>query len=88
MHHNIALSPDLIEQTDSIVGKERRDQFVAEAVEEKLRSLRLAAFEEVAGSLAGVDIPGWESSAAAAEWVHNLRYHPDRLAGVGEPENR
>jgi hypothetical protein len=33
----------------------------------------LKLFDRMAGSLADVDIPGWESSEAAEQWVEELR---------------
>jgi metal-responsive CopG/Arc/MetJ family transcriptional regulator len=68
------LSAELIKEIDAEVGPRKRSQFVQQAVEEKLRRQRLrASIKEMAGSLADVDIPGWESSEAAAEWVRALR---------------
>jgi hypothetical protein len=64
----------LIAEIDAQVGSRNRNQFIQEAVEEKLRRQRLkASLAEMAGSLADVDIPGWEASEAAAEWVRALR---------------
>jgi hypothetical protein len=65
---------ELVEKIDALVGPRKRSRFVQEAVEEKLRRQRLqASLAEMAGSLADVDIPGWETPEAAAEWVHALR---------------
>jgi hypothetical protein len=65
---------DLVEAIDTLVGKRRRSQFIAEAVAAELRRRRLsAALAEMKGSLADVDIPGWETPESAAEWVRALR---------------
>jgi hypothetical protein len=71
---HVLLPDELIESVDALVGQRRRSQFIAETVAEELRRRRLsAALEQMAGSLADVDIPGWETPEAAAEWVRALR---------------
>lgn len=65
---------ELIEEIDAQVGPRKRSRFVQEAVEKKLRREKmLASLAEMAGSLAECDIPDWETSEAAAEWVRALR---------------
>ena len=64
----------LIDEIDALVGPRKRSQFIEEAAGEKLRQERLrAALPEMAGSLADVDIPGWETPESAAAWVRSLR---------------
>ena len=71
---HIVMPAELVEEIDAQVGPRRRSRFVQEAVEEKLHRQRLqASLTEMAGSLADVDIPGWETPEAAAEWVRALR---------------
>ena len=71
---HIVMPAELVEEIDAQVGPRRRSRFVQEAVEEKLRRQRLqASLTEMAGSLADVDIPGWETPEGAAEWVRALR---------------
>ena len=71
---HIVMPTELVEEIDAQVGPRRRSRFVQEAVEEKLRRQRLqTSLSEMAGSLADVDIPGWETPEAAAEWVRALR---------------
>jgi metal-responsive CopG/Arc/MetJ family transcriptional regulator len=71
---HVVLPDELIEAIDALVGQRRRSQFIAETVAEELRRRRLhAALDEMAGSLADVDIPGWETREAAAAWVRALR---------------
>lgn len=70
----IAMPKIHVETVDALVGKPRRSQFIAESIAAELRRRRLsAALAEMGGSLADVDIPGWETSEAAAEWVRALR---------------
>lgn len=76
---HIAISPDLIEEVDRLVGPRRRSQFFVDAVKEKIRRERLlAAANRAAGTLADVDVPGWGTSEEAREWVVRLR-EEDRL---------
>lgn len=79
---HLSLPKDLVESVDEIVGSRGRSRFVADAVAEKLRRVKLAdAAARVAGSLADVDIRGWESSRAAAEWVRASRRASDERLG-------
>jgi metal-responsive CopG/Arc/MetJ family transcriptional regulator len=74
MRTHVVMPKELVEEIDAEVGPRKRSQFVKEAVEEKLaRRRRVAAFEAVAGSLADVDIPGWETSESTARWVRAQR---------------
>jgi hypothetical protein len=60
---------DLVAAIDGVVGRRHRDRFIAKTLAAELRRRRLKrALDEVAGSLADVDIPGWETPEAAAEW--------------------
>ena len=71
---HIVMPVELVEEIDAQVGPRKRSRFVQEAVEEKLRRQRLqTSLAEMAGSLADVDIPGWETPETAAEWVRALR---------------
>ena len=71
---HIVMPAELVKAIDAEVGPRKRSRFVQEAVEEKLRRQRLqTSLAEMAGSLADVDIPGWETPEAAAEWVRALR---------------
>ncbi len=83
---HVVMPDDLVEEVDRLVGRRRRSQFVTEAVRAKLQRERLLiAVEEVAGSLADVSIPGWETSESAAEWVRSLRRDSDRRTEPAEP---
>jgi hypothetical protein len=74
MRTHVVMPRDVVETIDTLVGRRGRSKFLAEAAEEKLRRLRLLrAANEVAGSLASVDIPGWETPEAVSEWVRSMR---------------
>jgi hypothetical protein len=65
---------ELVESIDALVGRRHHGQFIAESVAAELRRRRMSeALAEMDGSLAGIDIPGWETPEAAAEWVRALR---------------
>jgi metal-responsive CopG/Arc/MetJ family transcriptional regulator len=89
MRAHVIVPDDLIAEVDKLVGPRKRSEFFVEAVREKLRRDRLmAAAEAAAGSLIGVDIPGWETSESAAEWVREQRRESDRRVnemGWGTP---
>jgi len=75
----IRVPEELIETVDALVGHEKRSEFFATAAREKIAKIRLVnAARQAAGSLADVDIPGWESSERAAAWVHASRVADDR----------
>jgi len=79
MRAHIVVPDELVREVDELVGTRRRSQFFEDAVREKVKRMKLlAAAEAAAGSLVDVDIPGWESSEAAANWVHCLRQADDK----------
>jgi metal-responsive CopG/Arc/MetJ family transcriptional regulator len=82
---HIVVSEDLLREVDEFVGARRRSEFFAEAAREKINRLKLCrAAEQLAGLLAVKDIPGWESSESAAEWVHSQRRDAEeRHRGAG-----
>ena len=53
--------------------------------EKPARRQLIRTAEKVAGSLADTDIPGWEASESAVEWVRALR-RADDLRLVAEPK--
>ncbi len=79
---HVVLPKDLVRSIDEVAGRRHRSQFVAEAVAEKLaRTRRATSLKEAAGSLADREIPGWESTEAAIEWIRRARAADDaRLA--------
>lgn len=67
---HVVLPEDLLAKIDELVGKRERSRFIAEVLEAEVRRRRLhRALDELDGFLADVDIPGWETPEAAAEWV-------------------
>lgn len=79
MRTHIIIPDTLIKEVDKLVGPRERSAFFVEAVSREVRQRRLLiAAKKAAGSLKDEDIPGWESSKSAAEWVHNLRRDSDR----------
>jgi hypothetical protein len=77
-----------VKSVDELVGRRRRSRFFTEAVQEKVDRLRLARLaEKMAGSLADVDIPGWETKESAAEWVRaSRRLDDESLKEIWERE--
>lgn len=74
MRTHVIMPRALVEEVDKLVGSRSRSRFFEEAVEEKLSRVRLAnAARKAVGSLKNVDIPGWETSEAAAGWVRASR---------------
>jgi metal-responsive CopG/Arc/MetJ family transcriptional regulator len=85
MRTHIVIPKEIVDSVDAVVGKRGRSKFFVDAVEEKLARSRLAELAgRMAGSLAGVDIPGWESGEAAAAWVRASREEDSkRLEALG-----
>jgi metal-responsive CopG/Arc/MetJ family transcriptional regulator len=82
---HVLLPKDVVEEIDRSVGERRRSGFLAEAAREKLeRQRRVQTLERFAGWLKDVDIPGWETPEAAAEWVHRQRRIGEEPTGDGE----
>ena len=70
----ITVPAELVASVDRLVGRRRRSAFFVEAAAERLARLRLAeAAEQAAGSLASVDVPGWDTPEAASAWVRASR---------------
>ena len=76
---HVVLPKELVDELDKLVGPRKRSEFITEATEEKLRKLKLMqAAKEFRGSLAEVDIPGWETPEAVSEWVRASRRLDDQ----------
>ena len=75
MARTAMVMPDgLVKAVNRLVGRRRRSQLVTEAVRARLERERLLIpLEAVAGSLADVPIPGWETSESETEWVRSPR---------------
>ncbi len=82
MRAHIIVNDELIDSVDKLVGSRNRSKFFVEAVEERLKRIkRVKLAKKLAGSLANVHIPGWETSKSAAEWVHKSRLEGDKRNG-------
>jgi hypothetical protein len=69
---------ELIEKVDRLVGPRRRSEFIASAVDEKLRREQLLqAVQEAAKLPADRGIPGWETPEAVSQWVRDIRAESD-----------
>jgi metal-responsive CopG/Arc/MetJ family transcriptional regulator len=78
MRTHVVIPKQLVDSIDELVGTRNRSRFFTEAVEEKLSRVRLVrAARKLRGWLAGMDIPGWESSESAAKWVRSSRQQDD-----------
>ncbi len=78
MRTHVIIPKELVDSIDELVGTRNRSRFFTEAVEEKLSRVRLVnAARKLKGSLAEADIPGWERSESAAEWVRSSRRRDD-----------
>jgi metal-responsive CopG/Arc/MetJ family transcriptional regulator len=86
MRTHIVIEKDLVDSVDRLVGRRGRSQFFAQAVADKLARAHLVAVAKKAvGSLADADIPGWETSESAVEWVHASRQaDEERLRALHE----
>jgi hypothetical protein len=83
----VAVPRDLVAAVDRLVGRGRRSAFFAEAAAEKVGRMRLiAAAEQAAGSLASVDVPGWETPEATSAWVRASRQADDARRQAGRAE--
>jgi metal-responsive CopG/Arc/MetJ family transcriptional regulator len=88
MRTHVVLPEELVERIDVRIGKRRRSHFIEEAIEEKLARMDQAkALKKLIGILKDGNVPEyWSTPEKTSEWVHNLRYHPERAeAGVEAP---
>jgi predicted transcriptional regulator len=75
---HIVLPREVVDDVDRLVGHRRRSQFMAEAVQEKLRREKLsAALAATAGALKDVDISHWATPEETSAWVRGLRQEDD-----------
>lgn len=78
MRTHVIVPRELVESVDELVGKRSRSRFFTDAVAEKLaRAKLIKAARKVAGSLANIDTPGWETSESTVEWVRASRRKDD-----------
>lgn len=79
---HVVLPEELLREIDARVGQRKRNEFIQEAIQEKLNYLgRIEAFRWVAGSIADGEVPEWDTPESTAEWLRALReeWNPDRL---------
>jgi hypothetical protein len=77
----VSVPRELVEAVDQLVGREQRERFVAEALAGHLADRqRLEIAKRAAGSLADIDIRGWETPEAATAWVDAMRRDDERLS--------
>ncbi len=85
MRTHVILPDELVGEIDELVGKRKRSQFIAGAVEERLRrELLLQAYDAVVGSLKEPRIPEWATPESSAAWVREQRRESDRLRGADD----
>lgn len=68
----VVLPDDLLAELDQTAGKSQRSRFIAEAVSEKLARQRYAG-HEVAGLVAGDEIPVWTGPEDVIAWLRASR---------------
>lgn len=74
----VVIPKALVQTIDALIGKRHRSEFLTEAAEKEVRRRKLIqAAENAAGSIEHVDVPGWETSESAAQWVRALRRSDD-----------
>lgn len=78
---HIVIPKDLVETIDALVGKRKRSEFFTEAAQKEVRRRKLLeAAKKAGGALEQVDIPGWETSESATEWVRaSRRFDEERI---------
>jgi metal-responsive CopG/Arc/MetJ family transcriptional regulator len=84
MRAHIVLDNELVKDIDSLVGKRKRSLFIAEAVSDKLRRVKLlTAVKETVGILSDKDHPEWKTSKDISDWVRESRKRDGhRLEGL------
>jgi len=84
MRTHVVLPEDVVKSVDELVGPRKRSEFIAEAVSEKVRRLRLSqAAHKAAGALKDVDIPEWETSEKTIQWIRESRRADDQRLRPG-----
>lgn len=82
---HVVVPEKLIEEVDALVGKRRRSAFFVEAVEDALmRAQRVAAAEQVLGSIPDGAVPEWDTVEGVKQWVSAIREERDPWADVPE----
>ena len=69
----IVLPDDLLTDLDQAVGPNRRNEFIVEAVREKLLRLRHIRHVQEATGILPEDIPGWIDPDEISAWLRESR---------------
>ena len=78
MRTHVVIPDDVLAEIDELFGARQRSKILTDAARIIVRRERLLrALRDVEGSLKDVDIPGWETSESAAEWVRAIRREGD-----------
>ena len=88
---HIVLPRALLEEIDALVGKRKRSEFIAEAVEDRVAHTRLLALaERVRGSIPEGEVPEWDTLESTLAWQRAQRPIDDpwkeALGAEGERE--
>jgi Arc/MetJ-type ribon-helix-helix transcriptional regulator len=88
---HVSLPDDLVKDIDELVGKRKRSEFIADALEKSVRSEKmLRVIKEGAGILSDEDYPYWSTPEKVAQWLRDLRDTPSirELPDVRTPPRR
>ncbi len=76
----VVMPKSVVDEVNRLIEPRHRSAFVTAAVAEKLSRERLRrAALRLGGSLTDKDIPGWESTESAAQWVRSLRHGSNKF---------
>ncbi len=79
---HVVLPEELVQALNKEVGKGKRNQFIEQAIREKLRrETMLSALRMTAGVLSAQEHPEWKTGEDVAAWVRESRILDD--AGRG-----
>lgn len=82
---HVVLPKELLDRIDALVGKRERSKFIAGCLD---AAVRRAAVQEAIRAMRetpGPEVPGWETSEAAHEWVRaGRRFESERERRIRE----
>jgi hypothetical protein len=86
---HVVIPDDVLADIDELFGPRHRSKVLTQALREVVRRERLLrALANAEGSLKDVDIPGWETSESAYEWVRaGRREHDDPWKSAADEES-
>ncbi len=80
---HVVLPEDLVQALNKEVGKGKRNQFIEQAIREKLkRETLLSALKMTAGVLSAKEHPEWTTGEDVAAWVRESRILDDARRGA------